>query len=138
MDNKYFMHFRNQIHQPHADETATNAPAAAPSAYDSQNLNDAAHNYPADAMFDDHITDRQSAGADVPFMELGQLIANNDNFAPHINEHNKNSSRTTGSASGRSNTSRSCGVEHLGVGAEGYTRDRNLASSTQFNRPNSK
>lgn len=128
MDNKYFMHFRNQIHQAQGDETVNANPSAVFDASNVYNPSTLSANFSSDPVFGELISEQQSS--DAPMMDPGQAaaIVNDTNYP--LNECNKQNAS-------RIDEIRSTRFSHADA-ASGFSRDRNMANSYQQNRPSTK
>lgn len=135
MDNKYFMHFRNQIHQARGDETANANPASdygSPNIYNSSSLS---VNFSSEPVFDEQLHDQQSAINDTSAIDHGQAAAAVNNANCISNDQNKHKLIRSGSLQ-----SNRCfdSILRSGIEASGFSRDRNMSISNQLNTPNSK
>lgn len=118
MDNKYFMHFRNQIRQARDDQTVN---ANRTNDYDSPNVYNAspiAVNFSSEPVFDGQVQDQQA-------IDLGQAAAIGNDVNYVSNEHNKHNLSRAGLRSNRCADSDS----RSGIEASGFSRDRNVSNS---------
>lgn len=137
MDNKYFMHFRNQIHQARSgDETANANP---PNDYDSPNTYNSssmAVNFSSEPVFDEQLPDQQqqrSISNDASMVELGQAqdaAVNDVNYV--TNDPNKHNPSRPIQGVLRSNRCTTDSELRTGIEASGFSRDRNMSNSNRL------